>query len=73
MDKEVEIRKLSLELKDLPKDWIWIKDPENKNIFIAIPKWFAEKLKNENWNQKDFQDYRNECLDLEIDTNLKKQ
>ena len=72
MDKEIEIRKLDLTSKDLPKSWVSIEDPENKGIFIAIPKWFAEKLKDGRWNEKDFQNYRHECLDLEIDFNLKK-
>jgi hypothetical protein len=67
-----EISLLPFTADHLPEHWSIIPDIEQDGVFLAIPNWLLSRLKNEEYiSDQLMTQYRHECLDLEIDFQLK--
>jgi hypothetical protein len=67
-----EISLLPFTADHLPENWSTIPDDEQDGVFLAMPTWLIEKLKKEEYiSDKLMEQYRHECLDLQIDFHLK--
>ena len=67
-----EISLLPFTADYLPENWSIIPDDEQDGVFLAMPSWLIEKLKKQEWiSEQLMEQYRHECLDLQIDFQLK--
>ena len=71
---ENQLTKLPFDSTFLPENWVVIEDrSESEPIFIALPSWLLERIKNGGWvSDQDFSQYVSETNDLLIDFNLNK-